>query len=156
MKLESIFSESNPVGENLSEKLVIITSDFRRARETAEIIHDHFKVKAPIRAETALRERGFGDLNLTKGNNAVIVFEQDYIDPTHKLSGCESVTEMVLRMSRLVNDLDKEFNERIIILVSHGDPLLTLWAIFQGVPPNERLHHLKGFGNCDIRELPCM
>ena len=154
MKLESILS--NPGDVDLSEKLFIISSDFKRTRETAEIIHDHFTVKAPIRAESALRERGFGEFHFTESKNVRTIFEQDYMDPTHKLSGCESVTEMVLRVSRLISDLDREFTSKILILVSHGDPLQTLWAIFKGVPPNERWHSLPEFTNGEVRELPCV
>ena len=122
----------------IAEKLVIITSDFRRTVETATIIHEHFQVKTPLRQEPALRERGFGGYHLTSESNAITIFKRDYEDPTHKDNGCESLMEMVLRLSRLLQSLDEEFDDKILLLVSHGDPLLALFAVCSGVPPNER------------------
>ena len=122
----------------IAEKLVVIASDFKRTVETAIIIHEHFQVKAPLRLEPALRERGFGGYHLTSESNAITIFKRDYEDPTHKDNGCESLMEMVLRLSRLLQSLDEEFDDKILLLVSHGDPLLALFAVCSGVPPNER------------------
>ena len=138
----------------IAEKLVVIASDFRRTVETAIIIHEHFQVKTPLRQEPALRERGFGAYHLTGELNAITIFKRDYEDPTHKDNGCESLMEMVLRLSRLLQSLDEEFDDKILLLVSHGDPLLALFAVCSGVPPNERWTRLQNFTNCDVRELP--
>ena len=151
-KFESLLREDLHV--HISEKLVVISSDFKRTVETATIIHKHFQVKAPLRLEPALRERGFGRYHLTSESNAITVFKRDYEDPTHKDNGCESLMEMVLRLSRLLQSLDEEYTDKILLLVSHGDPLLTLFAVSSGVPPNERWTSLPHFANCDIRELP--
>lgn len=139
---------------HISEKLVIISSDFKRTVETATIIHEHFQVRTPLRLEPALRERGFGGYHLTSESNAITVFRRDYEDPTHKDNGCESLMEMVMRLSRLVQSLDEEYTDKIILLVSHGDPVLTLFAVSSGVQPNERWTRLPHFTNCDLRELP--
>ena len=139
---------------HISEKLVVISSDFKRTAETATIIHEHFQVKAPLRLEPALRERGFGGYHLTSESNAMIIFRRDYEDPTHKDNGCESLMEMVLRLSRLLQSLDDEYTDKVLLLVSHGDPVLALFAVSSGIPPNERWTHLPQFTNCDIRELP--
>ena len=133
---------------------MIVSSDFKRTAETATIIHDHFQVKAPLRLEPALRERGFGSYDHQNENNAIAIFKRDYEDPTHKDNGCESLMEMVLRLSRLLQSLDEEFSGRIIVLVSHGDPLIALFAVCSGVPPNERWTRVPRFNNCDVRELP--
>lgn len=153
-KLESLFQLE--CREAIAEKLVIISSDFKRTVETARIIHEHFQVKEPLRLESALRERGFGNYHLTSETNAISLFRRDYEDPTHKDSGCESLMEMVLRISRLLQSLDEEFSDKILLLVSHGDPLITLFAVCSGVPPTERWTRIPQFTNCDIRELPNM
>ena len=128
---------------------MIISSDFKRTAETATIIHDHFQVKAPLRLEPALRERGFGGYDHTSESSAFTLFKRDYED-----NGCESLTEMVLRLSRFLLSLDEEFSDRILVLVSHGDPLIALFAVCSGVPPNERWTRVPHFNNCDVRELP--
>lgn len=101
-----------------------------------------------------MRERGFGGYHLSSEYNAITVFKRDYEDPTHKDNGCESLMEMVLRLSRLLQSLDEEFSDKILLLVSHGDPLLALLAVCSGVSPNERWTRLQQFTNCDVRELP--
>ena len=154
MKLESLLQSEGP--EKLAERLVIISSDFKRTRETAEILHDHFKVKTPLRLEEALRERGCGDFHKTPVENAFkIIFKHDYTDPTHTEHRCESLMNCVIRMSRVLASVDEEFENRIIVLVSHGDPLHVLWAVVTGVPPSERWSGVfPSIKNCDLREIP--
>ena len=143
-----------PQGEEIAKKLVIVTSDFLRTLETAKIIHEHFQVIEPLRLNPALRERGFGSYHLAGESSAFGIFKRDYEDPTHRDSGCESLMDMVLRISKLLQSLDDEFNDRILLLVSHGDPIQALCAICSGFPPGERWTRLPNIGNCGIRELP--
>ena len=151
LKLESLINVSQ--SEEIVEKLVIVTSDFLRTLETAKIIHEHFRVKEPLRLEPALRERGFGSYNLTAESNAFVILGKDYEEPTHTEGGCESLMEMVLRLSKLLQTLDDEFSDKILLLVSHGDPIQAICAMCSGFPPNERWHWLPNIGNCEIREL---
>ena len=146
-------TDTGSVGD-LSEKMVIISSDFKRTMETAEIVHNHFKPKTPLQTETALRERGFGDLHFkpVKGNLS-LVLQQDLEDPSQGLARGESVMEMVVRVTRVLQKLDEEYSDKIIVLVSHGDPLQVFWAICKGVPPNERFVGMNGFRNCEVREF---
>ena len=136
----------------LPEKLVIASSDFKRARETAEILHSQLQVKAPLRLEPALRERGFGTFHMTEAANYQKVWDVDVVDPTHTDFGNESVMDVVMRTSRLLQSLDDEFTDRIIILVSHGDTLQILSTLFFGCSPPEH-RTLPNLDNCDIREL---
>jgi len=43
---------------------VVVSSDFKRTRETAEILHAHLLAKTPIRFEKALRERWYGAFDM--------------------------------------------------------------------------------------------
>ena len=123
---------------NISGRTIVVSSDFKRARETAEIIHSELRLTSPLRLEPGLRERGFGEFDMTADQNYSIALKNDESDPTHTLNGCESVMSVVLRMSRVVQKLDSEADEAIYILVSHGDPLCLLCMAFQGLAPNER------------------
>lgn len=80
------------------------------------------------------------------------VWELDISDPTHTALGNESVMEVVLRTTRLVQSLENELQDMIILLVSHGDTLQILSSTFFGVGPNEHrlLPHLEPAG---VREL---
>ncbi len=130
-----------------------MSSDFRRARETAEILHSNLLVKEPIRFESNLRERWFGSLD-TKNvdTHCPQIWALDEADPTHNEYGIESVMEIVFRMSQTIQKLDKDYCERIIIMVSHGDPCQCIHSVFMGISPNEYRKH-DGMQNCEIREL---
>ena len=151
-KLKTIVGES--VEELLSDKLVVISSDFKRAKETAKIIHQHFEVKAPLRLERSLRERDFGELNLTESTNYQKVWAHDAQDPNHTAFGCESVMCVFSRTSALIESLEAEYKDegRIIVLVSHGDTLQITLTAYAGVAPecHRTLDHLA---NCDVKEL---
>lgn len=100
-------------------------------------MREHFKISAEVRHEPALRERDFGQFNLTSDTNYRRVWEVDARDPQHTEFGCESVASVLLRTSRLLQRLDREYKDKAILLVSHGDPLQILSTVFLGVPPND-------------------
>ena len=134
--------------------MIIVSSDFKRALETAEIIHNHFKVKEPIRVRSSLRERDFGDLNLTDSTNYQKVWNHDSQNPHHSEFKCESVMDVFSRTRTLIEGLEEEFylKEKLVVLVSHGDTLQITLTTYAGVAPqfHRSLCHL---GNGDVREL---
>ena len=140
--------------EILSDKLIVISSDFKRAKETAKIMHQYFHVKAPLRLERSLRERNFGELNLTESSNYQRVWAHDAQDPNHTIFGCESVMSVFSRTSVLIESLEAEYKNKgkVIVLVSHGDTLQITLTAYAGVAPecHRTLDHLA---NCDVREL---
>ena len=139
---------------DLTDRLLIVSSDFKRAQETAEIIHTNLLVKEPIRFETSLRERSFGSLDMENVDaHCQQIWALDEADPTHNEYGIESVMEMVYRMSQIIQKLDKEYNGRVIIMVSHGDPSQCIHSVFAGMSPNEYRKSRNGIKNCEIREL---
>lgn len=142
--------------ETLTDKMIIVSSDFMRTRETAEIVHQHFSIKTPLRFDTRLRERNMGNYDLKSVDNYYSTVALDQGNPTHTEAGVESVTNMILRMTHVICDLDKEFADKIIVLVSHGDPLICVYAICCGVSPCERYNKLSPFYNCDVREINCL
>lgn len=132
-----------------------MSSDLRRARETAEILHKGLGVKEPIRFESSLRERGFGTLeSLCVDDNPVAnltkLWSLDEADPAHNEYGVESVMEMVMRMSRVIQELDKAHNDRVIVLVSHGDPCQCIHSVFMGISPNMFRKTGHGITNCEV------
>lgn len=149
MKFNSILS--NEANRSIEEKLLIVSSDFKRTRETAEILHKKLGVKEPIRFEPAIRERGLGEM--VNYDMVHEMWAEDSVDPTHHKYGVESIMEMIHRLSGLVRQLDKEYNDRVIVLVSHGDTCQTLDSVFLGISPNEFRTKLPDYKNCEIREL---
>ena len=89
---------------------------------------------------------------MKKVADAAPVRELDTTDPTSKKYGHESVAEVMLRMSRVVLQLDKETKSCVYVIVSHGDPLQLLHTAFLGLNPDQYRSH-PFIKNCEIREL---
>ena len=126
--------------------VAIFSSDFKRARETAQHLADACLeasiplYKNEVILETRLRERNFGDLNGGPDSRYQDVWDFDIKDPTHNEFGAESVYSVVGRTTRLVLDLDEELSEGNAnkdaapwkcVLVAHGDVLQILQTAFK-------------------------
>ena len=89
---------------------------------------------------------------MTSDSNYQKVWDFDAHDPEHTEYGNESVMEVALRTSRLLRSLEEEYQDRIIVLVSHGDTLQILSALFFGVGPNEH-RTIPDLAPSQVREL---
>jgi glucosyl-3-phosphoglycerate phosphatase len=121
---------------------VIRSSDFSRARETAEIVRARLGAAEVISAE-ALRERCFGDLEGETVASYARVWDGDEAG-TGQVHGVEPAAAVLDRVTALVADLDRRYSGRDILLVSHGDTLQILQAGFLLMDPaaHRRLPHL--------------
>lgn len=133
-----------------SEKTIVIASDFLRARETAHIIQEELQLNTYITSEL-LRERFFGDLELSHHSNYGKVWELDRQDPAHKTWGIESVLELQKRVLKLMKQLEKTYKNTTILLVGHGDPFHVLDASCQG--RSLKKHMEINLRNAEMRKL---
>lgn len=115
----------------LGPHVVIYSSDFARARETAEVAREALGA-GPVRLRTALRERFFGALEGTTNRNYQRVWPRDLEDPTHTDHDVEPAERVRARAWALVEDLEAAHRDATILLVSHGDPLQLLQTAFLG------------------------
>ena len=104
---------------------LIISSDFLRAKETAEIIKEELEL-AEVIFNALLRERTFGELEKAHHSHYNKVWETDRNNPDNKEWGMESPREVLNRGKQLISKLEDEFVQKTIILVGHGDPLQIL------------------------------
>lgn len=131
---------------------IMVSSLFRRAKETAEIIHGILGCTQPLQINESLNERGYGSHDL-KGSSIVYeTWKNDARDAVSSQNGVESVMSVLSRTSRLVKQLEETYANKIIILVSHGDPLRILLAGFTNVDPGQHVT-IQHFDNAEIREL---
>ena len=130
----------------------MISSCFKRARQTAETIHSVLKCTTPLQIDEALNERYWGDYDLKDVSLGYKHYKEDAQDVANTQHGIESVTNILLRTSGLVKQLEQTHTNKDIILVSHGDPLRILLAGFAKVDltQNDLIPH---FGNAEVREL---
>jgi probable phosphoglycerate mutase len=129
---------------------VICSSDFARARQTAEIVRARIGA-APVIVTEALRERCFGEL---EGSPVASYARAWDADEAHAglPDGVEPAAAVLDRATALVAGLEHQFTGRDILLVSHGDTLQILQAGFLGLDPG-RHRRLPPLGTAEIREL---
>jgi broad specificity phosphatase PhoE len=130
---------------------LICTSDFSRARQTAEIMREHLGAPEVIVTD-ALRERCFGDLEGTSAGNYARVWTADEAGAGYGDSGIEPAAAVLDRATALIADLERRYAGRDILLVSHGDTLQILQAGFLRLDParHRSVSHLE---TAEIREL---
>lgn len=107
---------------------LIFASDFTRTIETAQIISDHFG--SVVTLSELLRERYFGEFDLNDDSNYPLVWELDRNDPAHRQFQVESVLDVTVRLSALICELESRYRHESIILVTHGDIVALLSALF--------------------------
>ena len=118
-QLQAISEYVDILGANVR----IYSSDFLRAKETANIAQKILHSTHPIQFTPLLRERYFGTLNGTTDNQYQQVWDSDFSDPNHEEFNVESVNKVTARAVQLINDIEQEHRNEFILLVSHGDLL---------------------------------
>ena len=130
---------------------VIYSSDFSRARQTAEIVRAHLGAPEVVIAE-ALRERRFGHWEGSATGNYARVWAADETDPVHADGNVEPAAAVLDRATALIAQLERRHCGRDILLVSHGDTLQILQGGFWGVDPS-RHRTLPHLATAEIRRL---
>jgi broad specificity phosphatase PhoE len=135
----------------LSRDTIIFSSDFSRARQTAEIVRAH--LDAPeVSLSEALRERFFGDWEGSAADNYARVWAADETDSEQVGSGVEPVAAVLDRTTALIADLERRYSGGHILLVSHGDTLQILQAGFLRLSPTSH-RRLPALRTAEIRRL---
>ncbi|MEH6469027.1 MAG: histidine phosphatase family protein, partial [Porticoccus sp.] len=145
-------SESIASSPNITANTHILSSDFLRARETADIVHQAIKGKHPLHFTEKLRERFFGELNGKSDSQYQKVWTLDKDNPDHHEYGVESASEVVARTAELIGVLENQFSNETFLLVGHGDVLQLLQSWFQGVSASEH-RQLPHLDTAEIRRL---
>lgn len=130
---------------------IIITSDFLRAFETAEIFAKKTGCRN-LQKEKNLRERSFGEFEKTSNLNYEKIWEKDKSDTDSSLKNCESVNSVLERTTAVIKKLESIYDKKNIIIVSHGDSLQILQTGFQKIDPrfHRQLRHLE---TAELRQL---
>jgi broad specificity phosphatase PhoE len=124
---------------------IVISSPFRRARQTSEIIASELNLE--IETVHDLHER---DLGCLKGHSyddlRALVLQDPSYDPARgwswKPEGGESYEDVRQRVMAAVEKLLSRYSQDEIIVVSHGGVMLSVWAHIIGqwhgahLPPN--------------------
>ncbi len=142
--------KNEPIG---GERIVIFSSPFSRAYETAARVGSHLDIHlhdSRLRKADALAERYFGtDLEGESAARYHEVWEQDKIDITKRPSGGgESVSDVAGRLEQFIYSVEDELQNHYIILTSHGDSLSILQSVLND--EDKRKHRQYGLSNCQV------
>jgi len=137
---------------SLAQVTAIHSSDFLRARETAELVRELLGGEVPVALEPGLRERGFGAYEGLEARHYEEVWRRDREVPEAPGEGVEPVGQVLARARAVVGRLGVEHPGGTVLLVCHGDVAQILLAAGEGRPPHEHreVPHLETAG---IREL---
>jgi len=129
----------------------IYTSDFARARETAEMAGEFFQADTYVVTDL-LRERFFGDYDGREDRYYHSVWEIDSRSPRKYPAHIESPGHVKNRILKLIREIEDRHEGDVVLLVSHGDTLQILMAVLSDIPaPHHRsLPHLE---KAEIREI---
>lgn len=141
-------ANTSAVNSSLTSQTIIYTSDFSRARETAEIVQKVLEVPE-IHVSKNLRERHFGNYEKTHNANYHKVWSFDKNNPNHTENGVESVHSVLKRAASLVIEIEKTYEDKDILLVAHGDTLQILQTGFQKVDPAQH----RSLSHLDVAEI---
>jgi broad specificity phosphatase PhoE len=136
---------------SLPADTLICSSDFSRARQTAEIVREYLEAPG-ISIAQALRERCFGEWEGTSTDNYARVWAADEADAHQPGSGVEPAAAVLDRTTAFILDLERRHSGRRVLLVSHGDTLQILQAGFLRMNPAAH-RSLPGLQTAEIRQL---
>ncbi|MDD1779777.1 histidine phosphatase family protein [Enterovibrio sp. ZSDZ35] len=125
---------------------VIYCSDFKRTRETADIVAHVLSLAPPI-TDIRLRERYFGAYEGLSSSSYSEVWEKDALDSTQEERGVESTMNVRARALAAIADLERLYTDKVILLVSHGDTLQILSSAFHNIESGSHRslpHHETG------------
>jgi len=119
---------------------IIYSSDFRRARETSEIVARVASVDKII-FSPKLRDIDLGIYHDRPKED----FYKDFSEFPwlSKPKGGESLSEVKERMVKFLNDIDKKHKDNNILIVSHGEPLLLLEAEVKGIEARDKSDYIQ-------------
>jgi probable phosphoglycerate mutase len=129
-----IFKQSH---SPIVDRIEIIASDFRRTRETAELLAQGLGNDGTIMLSSGLRERSFGELEGQDYRTMTALLETEGRDALVSRYGCEPPEVVQNRVVEAIRDLEEQQQNRTLILVSHGDPIQLLMTAFAGLDASE-------------------
>ncbi len=132
---------------------LVFSSDLLRTKETAQIIAGALNKK--ITYDRRLREHDFGAYNGRTHGDWNTLIGSKVGQYTIKPSGGENLKDVQKRMTDFIKEMDKKYQGKTILIVSHANPIITAASSYQGYKNEEAfekfaIHDITG----SILEMP--
>jgi len=138
------------------DQVVILTSPLSRCRDSAQVLKELFSlhrgVEVPVLVKEELRDRGYGEFEGAHVDNWEKLREADLNDPFTPPYSAESVGQMHERLSALMSNLESEYQGKMIIMVTHCDPIQVLEVLFTRSSPSH-YSEIKELGMAEVKPL---
>ena len=139
--------------EKLKEKKIdiIIASPFVRTKETAKILSE--KLGLDIAFDERIQEPNFGSLDGKKVPEYYKIPMIERFD--NPCEGGESLNDVRKRMGEFIYEIDKKYDGKNILIVSHDFPGIMIQGVVQGMEASEIVKNKDAFylQNAEVREL---
>lgn len=143
--------EASKKVKNLNIDL-IICSPMKRTRHTMEIVNIN---KIPVIYDDRLMERDGGKLTLITIDveNKKDYFYTDYYNyySTKHIDGLETLPQLFTRVHTFLDEIKEKYNEKNILLVTHGVVATAIQFYFQEIPKDGMIN-ISRQKNCEIRK----
>ncbi len=144
-------SQAKKIAEKLESVSLakIYCSPIERTLQTAELIGEKLGVEV-VQSELAV-ETKTPLQGLTKVELTALSSDYLYNIPEHIAGGGEIPEVIYKRMTKLIEQIKRDYKDQAVLIVSHGDPItIYLKAIFE-----KRVPHLRAdFDEGEIRYIP--
>jgi probable phosphoglycerate mutase len=123
----------------------VISSDFLRTAQTAKLSTQALNLSPP-QIEPGLRERFFGDMEGKSDIHYPEIWKLDKEADKQAAQKIESVNQVRQRGLAVIEKLEQQFQNEVILLVSHGDMLQILLTAFVDIAAEEHRtlpHHAQ-------------
>ncbi|MBI1839220.1 MAG: class I tRNA ligase family protein, partial [Candidatus Colwellbacteria bacterium] len=116
---------------------IIFSSPYKRALQTSKLISDLTKTKVIV--DKRLREIDCGTFNWRKVSEHKKFFKEPIEEFTKNPPAGENLNEVKTRVAEFIKDINSQYRNKNIMIVSHGDPLWMLEAVSRSLKNEEAL-----------------
>lgn len=133
---------------------LIFSSDVSRAKQTAEIIAEQLGKK--VEFDKRLREIDFGTFNSKPIADFIGHFDSQEKRIKEKVPHGESYEDILKRVKSFIEDVEKIYDNKKILIVSHQAPLFILEGMLLGYSLEESVEFFtdeKLLSNCEFKKF---
>lgn len=109
---------------------IILSSDFIRTKETAEIISDEIGID--METDERLRETDFGEFHGEPGRKYHQYFKNTQEKFSKRPPEGENLRDVAKRLLNLLEEIEEKYEDKNIVIVSHEYPLWMLMTVMRG------------------------
>jgi isoleucyl-tRNA synthetase len=133
----------------------VFYSPLERTKQTALRVVEALGLPDTVLVEDIrLRESGMGELEGRPNKDKVKYYATPQEEFTKSVAGIETLNEVKRRMGDFLYDIERTYQGKKILIISHGDPLTMLEAVVQGLTTEQSLAPFENYiKNAEVRTL---